>query len=81
MVPRKIPGAETAKCAHHVCDGEVAIDDFVGHGLLKIPMPSGLVEQSQLLVFHQERLCVIHAELFRECVKILEVGKELMARF
>ena len=51
-MPREIPCAQAAKCAHHVCDGEVAIDDFVGHGLLEIPMPSGLVEQPQLLVFH-----------------------------
>ena len=44
VMPRKISSAEAAKCTHHVCDGEVAIDDFACHGLLEIPMPSGLVE-------------------------------------
>ena len=43
-------------------------------------MPSGLVEKPQLLVFHEERLGVVHAEMFRENVEVLEVAKELVAR-
>ena len=79
-MPRKIAGTQTAKRSHHVCDGEVAFDDFFGERLLEIPVPSGLVKKPQLLVFHEERFGVVHAEVLRENFKILEVAEELVAR-
>ena len=79
MVPRKIAGAQATKRSHHVGDGEVALDDLVGEGLLEIPVPAVLVEQAQLLVFHEERLGVVHAEMFRENVKAFEVAEEFVA--
>ena len=79
-MPRKIASAKAAKCAHYVRDGEVAVDDLVGHRLFEFPVPSGLVEKPQLFVFHQERLRVVHAEMFRENVEVLEVAKEFVAR-